>query len=71
MSCSISHGRKRAAYIEQEAPDIDFASLENPDVLDNFDIDSFLQSGGDKSVDFDPVGFSFANPEGKSALCFE
>ena len=37
---------------------MDFTSLDNPGVLDNFDFDSFLQSGGDDIADFDPAGDS-------------
>lgn len=43
-----------------------FGSLENQDVLDNFDFDSFLQSSNEFD-DFDPSGFSLGNPEGVEA----
>ena len=42
-----------------------FGSLENQDVLDNFDFDSFLQSN-DEFNDFDPT-LTFNNPEGVEA----
>lgn len=40
---------------------MDFGGLEGPDVLDNFDFDSFLQSN-DEFADFDPTSLAF--PEG-------
>ena len=43
-----------------------FGSLENQDVLDNFDFDSFLQSNDDFN-DFDPTGFPLSGPEGVEA----
>lgn len=42
---------------------IEFGALEGPDVLDNFDFDSFLQSN-DEFADFDPSNMAFGNPEG-------
>ena len=43
---------------------MDFSGLEGPDVLDNFDFDSFLQSNED-FPDFDPNSLAaFGNPEG-------
>ena len=42
---------------------MDFGGLEGPDVLDNFDFDSFLQSN-DEFADFDPTSLAFGNPEG-------
>lgn len=42
---------------------MNFGGLENPDVLDNFDFDSFLQSN-DEFPEFDPTGLNFGAPEG-------
>ena len=42
---------------------MDFGTLDGPDVLDNFDFDSFLQSN-DEFADFDPTSLAFGNPEG-------
>ena len=42
---------------------MNFGGLENPDVLDNFDFDSFLQSN-DEFPEFDPTGINFGAPEG-------
>ena len=40
-----------------------FANLENSDVLDNFDFDSFLQNNDDFG-EFDTTSFPLGNAEG-------
>lgn len=52
-----------ANLLTQGQYSMNFGGLENPDVLDNFDFDSFLQSN-DEFPEFDPTGLSFGAPEG-------
>jgi hypothetical protein len=46
---------------------MDYGPLDNGDVLENFDFDSFLQSTDDGGFNFDPSTLAFGSGDGVEA----
>lgn len=41
-------------YLDNTAFNLDFSALDNPEILENFDFDTFLNTDGDQGFGFDP-----------------